>query len=89
MLKHLAFSRAYYDVIRFSQWEDCRQISVSIILMSHDLSQPIRVGSVDQTERERERDAHALLPEGSNSVGVGTLKMRLYLFLIFIRFEKN
>ena len=30
---------------RFSQWEDLRPISVSIILMSHDLSQTIRIGS--------------------------------------------
>ena len=26
-----ALLTAYYDVIRFIQWEDCRQISVSII----------------------------------------------------------
>ena len=30
-------------VLRFSQWEDCRQINVSMILMSRDLSQPIRM----------------------------------------------
>ena len=30
-----------YDVMRFSQWGDCKQINISIILMSHDMSQPI------------------------------------------------
>ena len=32
------------NVLRFSQWEYCRQISVSIILMSCEFSQPIRMG---------------------------------------------
>ena len=31
------------NVLRFSQWEYCRRISVSMILMSRDLSQPIRM----------------------------------------------
>ena len=42
---------------RFSQWEDSRQISVSIILMSHDLSQPIRIGYLGEIQTlYRQRD---------------------------------
>ena len=37
--------------------------------MSHDLSQQIIIGSFDLIQTETDR-----LPEGSNSVGVGTLK---------------
>ena len=49
----------------FSKWEDCRQISVSIILMSHDLSQPIRIGSLDQksTNRRMRYSQKVLIPE--------------------------
>ena len=61
----MALLRAYYDVIRVSQWEDCRQMSVSIILMSHDLSQPIRIGSLDQksTNRRMRYSQKVLTPE--------------------------
>ena len=38
-----------------SQYEDCRQISLSIILMSHDLSQPIRIVASNQREIMRYR----------------------------------
>ena len=34
----------------FIQWEDSRQISVSIIVMSHDLSQPIIIGYLGQIQ---------------------------------------
>ena len=67
------------DVIRFSQWEDCRQISVSIILLSHDLSPPIRIGSLDQIQTERKRKTD----EGSYSVGVGTLKFISYFHVLW------
>ena len=45
---------------RFSQWEDSRQISVSFILMSHDLSQPIIIGYLGQrhTDERHYEDPH-------------------------------
>ena len=51
LVEALSLERVYYDVIRFSQCKDCRQFSVSIILMSHDLSQPINKYKIQITKR--------------------------------------
>ena len=57
----------------FSQWEDSRQISVSIILMSHDLSQPIIIGYLGQIHTDIiQRDERHY--EAPHSVGVWSLK---------------
>ena len=40
--------------------------------MSHDLSQPIRIGYLDQIQIHRDTDA--LYSEGPHSIGVWTLK---------------
>ena len=54
--------------------EDCRQISVSIILTTHDLSQPIRIVVLGEIHREKEmRD----IVKGSYSIGAVTLKTNI------------
>ena len=40
--------------------EDLRQISISILLMSHDLSQPIRIGS--ETDKQTDRRVYTEVP---------------------------
>ena len=63
------------------QWKYCIQISFSILFMSHDLLQPIRIGYLGKIQRD------AQLYKGSNSIGVGTLKMGgpLRLIAYFIK----
>ena len=61
------------EVLSLSQWEDCRQISVSIMLISYDLSHPIRSEWLGQIQRERERDV--LYTEDPHSVGVWIWKI--------------
>ena len=57
----------YYDVIKCSQ---CRQINVSIILMSYDCHIQVELGLWVIYKLWRDE----LYREGSNCVGVGTLK---------------
>ena len=69
-------------VLTFSQWEDCRQISVSMILMSCDLTQPIRMEELDEkaTEPQIHRQRDVLYTEGPHSVGVWTLKLKVFIY---------
>ena len=57
---------------RFSQWED---LSVSIILMSHDLSQQIIIGYLGEIQQTYiiQRDERQY--EARHSVGVWSLKI--------------
>ena len=55
---------------RFSQLEDSRQISVSIILKSHNLSQPIIIVALDQKSTEGEMRDIVKVPTENEKVSV-------------------
>ena len=71
------------EVLRLSQWEDCRKISVSIMLISLVLSQPIRIGYLDQSKRNHYSE-FSVLPCSLNLTEPKTLLVSVYgIFLSF------
>ena len=64
LLKHLVFLRACYDVMRFNQWEDCRQISVSKFWFQMTCHSQLEFGNwvrYKQREKERRTTLHFLV----------------------------